>query len=482
MMLEEKKGIKVLFAASEADPFAKVGGLADVAGSLPKALRLLDTTLDVRLVIPHHTFIRDETFGIHQLFSFPLAASKGKLQVYVSYTEFGGLPVYLIGGAPFTASKTVYGPDPATDGEKYVFFSAAVLELPDHLGWQPDIIHANDWHTALAPYLLNKGKKVNHPKTVLSIHNLSYMGAGSEQAMAAFDIPESDEHLLPVWARTLPLPLGLQTADQIVAVSPTYAKEILTPQFGCDLQDYLTSQSDRITGIINGLDVIQWDPANDQNLTDRYSAINVDLRAINKRVLMKKYSLSGPVSTPLMAIVSRLDQQKGIDLALSALRKLTDQDWNLLVLGTGNPALEKSLKQLEENFPTRVHVETRFDAALAHQIYGAADMLLIPSRFEPCGLTQMIAMRYGCLPVASSVGGLKDTILDPSQGKPGTGFLFKQVSSDSLAVAILRALDMFQNSTNWSAMQQAAMQQDFSWKKSAAAYAQIYRQVKGDNL
>lgn len=482
--MKQDKTIRILFVASEADPFVKVGGLGDVAGSLPRYLRSLlpediqGYTLDIRLVIPFHAAIRHKIGSPLPVAAFSVPHPAGNIPAQAYLTQIDHVPVYLLDGAPIAADTAVYGADAQKDGEKYVFFSLAALEVVRALDWQPDILHANDWHTAVAVYKLSQIRKSDpffgNTHTILSIHNLPFMGAGAEKAVPAFGLKPSLDERLPEWARSFPLPLGLISADYVIAVSPNYGNEILTPAFGCGLQDMLRTRSSSITGILNGLDVNTWDPSTDTFLAKNFSLATLDQRIQNKQHLQADLDLPINPQIPLLISIGRMDQQKGIDLALEALQVVTDQPWQLVILGTGDQLLESAARSLEAEYPDRVRAIIRFDSGLSHRLYASGDMILMPSRYEPCGLAQMIAMRYGCIPVARATGGLQDTITDSRKANQNTGFLFKDTTADSFTVALLRALAFYNNKPGWTAMQQRCMQQDFSWTRSAIDYAKIY--------
>ncbi|RPH60314.1 MAG: glycogen synthase [Chloroflexi bacterium] len=471
-----KSPLKILFLASEADPFVKVGGLGDVAGSLPYALRALEKAPpDVRLVIPFHSVIHTEKMDLQRVAVFTIPRQGGDVPAQVFQTEMRGLPVYLVSGGPISNSQKVYDLDPRMDSEKYVFFSLAALELARKLGWRPDIVHANDWHTSVSLYALHRMQADPFwagVKTVFSVHNLCYMGAGSEVALSAYGLPPVDDESLPWWGKHVPLPLGLWAADKIVAVSPSYAEEIQTPEYGCGLEGFLQQRRGRVSGIVNGIDYASWDPSQDSALPATFTPETLSARGEIKTTLQTQFGLDVDASIPLLAMVTRMDQQKGVDIALEALRMLTDQSWQAILLGTGNPDIEATARRLESDFPQRVAAVIRYDAKLSRQIYGGADMLLMPSRYEPCGLAQMIAMRYGSLPVARATGGLRDTIADSR-----TGFLFTDSSAAVMAATLRRALAAFGNREAWQAIQKAAMAENFSWEQSALQYAALYRSL-----
>jgi starch synthase len=482
------KMIKVLFLASEADPLVKVGGLGDVAGSLPPALRRLTAeetggyTLDVRTVIPFHTAVRKKVTAPEFLFDFEVPVVDGAVKAQAYRTEADGVPIYLIAGEPIGADAPVYSPDAAVNGQVYTFFSLAALELVRKLDWRPDILHANDWHTALAVYAL-KTAYVADPffkgaRSVLGVHNLPFMGAGGEAAFDRYGLKPSRYPLMPWWGKKVPLPLGLQTADRIVAVSQTYAQEILTPEYGYGLELMLRARHKVVTGIVNGLDMEAWNPETDADIPVNFSIDTLAKREGNKRALQKEFSLNPEAKIPLLILISRMDQQKGVDLAVDALEQIIDMDWQAILLGSGNAELEEACRKLERDYPERVRAAIRFDTRLSRRMYAGGDILLMPSRYEPCGLAQMMAMRYGCVPLGRATGGLQDTIVDANTDTVyGTGFLFKPATTVALAETLERALAVYADPGRWKAIQGRGMVQDFSWEKSAVKYAALYREL-----
>jgi starch synthase len=485
--------INVLFMASEADPLIKVGGLGDVAGSLPRALRtvsatanLLPAELDVRLVIPFHPAIHKDRFPIQQITEYKVHSIDSDILAKVFSLELEGVPIYLIGGEPIEKESGVYSSNLEADGYKYVYFSQAALNLVKKIDWKPDIVHANDWHTSPAIYSLALNRPIDpffkQAASVLTVHNLPYLGAMTGPALRAFELPPVDNTSLPAWAGDMALPLGLLTADIIVAVSPGYAKEIMTVEFGSGLQTFLRAHSDKITGILNGLDTFKWNPATDAELASNFTPANLEARIANKAFLQNELGVEINPSIPLLAMVTRMDPQKGVDLAVDSVRILFQSDSlsaspvQIVFLGTGDPLLEQAACRLELDYPKYVCTRIIYNERLSRHIYAGADMLLMPSRYEPCGLSQMIAMHYGCLPIARATGGLSDTIQDQKDSSQNTGFLFKPASSNALAEAILRALRIYtDNPKVWHAMQIHAMQQDFSWDRSAMEYLRQYK-------
>lgn len=476
--------IRVLVVASEAEPFVKVGGLGDVAGSLPDALieHFKSNShlpgLDIRLVIPFHGRIQRSKFHFNKILSFPVASPQDAIMADVFLCEDLKYPVYLIAGEPLPPDGAVYDPNPVVDGKKFAFFSLAVLEFFRLHSWIPDILHLNDWHTALISYLIrekNEYKKIYiNTQTILGIHNLPFMGGGTLAGLTEMGIPPSSDFRLPKWARHMPLPMGLASADRIIAVSPGYAREILTPEFGCGLDGFLNTCREKVTGILNGLDTKLWNPARDSYLVSTYTKLSLQKRARNKEEILTRLGLDYDPRTPLIIMISRIDQQKGIDFALKALENLMERKFQVIILGVGDPLLEDACKTLEEDYAERIRFLQRFDQALSHQLYSSGDMILIPSRYEPCGLTQMISMRYGCVPIARETGGLSDTIHDTTPNTGQTGFLFPAATPDSCEEAIERALNAFINQATWKQIQKNGMKTDFSWNNSAARYTEEY--------
>jgi starch synthase len=478
--------LKILFLASEADPFVKVGGLGDVAGSLPVALRALAADsaggqkLDVRLMLPLHPVMRTDGVTLRSEAAFSMAHASGEIQVQVYAADLDGLPIYFISAEPINSIQTVYSTNANLDADKYVFFSLAALEAPRHLGWQPDILHANDWHTALACYALKTRRKTDaflrRVRSLLTVHNLPFMGPNISVQLTAFGF-EPPVTNLPWWGNPLPLPLGLWGADAIVAVSPTYAREMLTPVAGCGLETFLNERSLKMFGILNGIDTRRFNPQADPALEKNYSIKTLNARQENKLELQRQLKLPVSAEAPILAVVSRLDPQKGMDLVFDALRYIAELDWQAVLLGTGDPDLENQARRLQKDYPDRVRAEVRFDARLANRIYAGSDMLMMPSRYEPCGLSQMIAMRYGSIPVVRATGGLVDTVREGE-----TGFVFAEASAEALALALRRAISVYADKKAWKALQVNGMSRDFSWKAFARQYAEVYQSLlKGRN-
>jgi starch synthase len=301
------------------------------------------------------------------------------------------------------------------------------------------------------------------------------MGGDGSDVLSAYDLMPLNDDSLPKWAHTQPLPLGLWSADAIVPVSPTYAREILTPDFGCDLDPYLKTRKKDVTGILNGLDVNCWNPETDATLPARFTPADLSRRATNKSILQHALEFKEDARIPLLVMIGRIDLQKGLDITFETLRKMTDLNWQFVLLGSGDLALENAARSLQADFSERVRAVIRYDSVLSRLLYGGADMFLMPSRYEPCGLAQMIAMHYGCIPVVHATGGLKDTVQDGV-----TGFLFQEAETESMVEALGRALTVYADREKWQQFQLNAMREDFSWPRSAQQYSNIYHSLVSD--
>lgn len=484
--------LNVLFLAAEAEPFIKVGGLGDVAGALPEAIHKATQPgsglpeVDIRLVIPFHYAIKERNFDVELIGEFYVPKGKNSEKCRVFLYDKGAVPVYLLDGDPIDDKSPVYSIDPILDGYKFVFFSLAALELPKFLDWRVDILQANDWHTATSIYALTQKRfRTGHlekTRTIHSLHNLPFMGFGVQQALTDYGLPPIDDPILPEWARHAPLPMGLYSADRIIAVSPHYAEEILTEEFGCGLVDFLKTRKDAISGILNGLDTEKWDPKTDPNLSQNYDQESLPFRKHNKLALQEQFGLEINSETPLLTIVSRMDPQKGIDIALRGLQYCQNEKWQAIILGTGVSYVEEMALQLEAEFPDRVRSIIKFDGKLAHQLYAGADLFMMPSRYEPCGLSQLISMRYGCVPIARATGGLADTIhYAPRKPRESTGILFNKPIPSAFAAALKRMCRLYQKPDLWSQIQINGMQADFSWENSARKYVAVYQELLADS-
>ncbi|MCH7587685.1 MAG: glycogen synthase [Chloroflexi bacterium] len=466
--------MRVLFLAAEAVPFAKVGGLADVAGELPAALSSLG--VEVRTVIPFHREIRDLQPRLERVVRLKIPTSSGTQLAELYEARLDNHKIYLIDGPAIQKATAVYD-DPERDTEKFTFAAVAAMQCMQALDWRPDILHAHDWHASAAVVWLKYQRKRDEfwgrVSSLLTVHNLPYMGASARNVFDEYGLRMINDPLIPEWARDLPFPMGLSCADRISAVSPSYTREIQTPEFGSGLENLMRSRWQRLHGILNGIDVERWNPETDSTLPHTFGRKSLSFRKALKEHVQKKLKLPLDAHIPLISMVTRLDHQKGIDIGLAAMEKL-EGPWQFVLLGAGNNELEAAAHQFSQRFKNRSSITLRFDTRLARLIFAGADMIMMPSRYEPCGLTQMIAMRYGCVPIAAATGGLRDTVMDIDQHKSGTGFTFEPAEVGPLKTALLRAISVYRDPRRWRGIQLRGMARDFSWETSALEYYKLY--------
>ncbi len=479
--------MKILFASSEAHPLIKTGGLADVSGALPKALGELGQ--DVRLVLPAYPDLLARAGEVREIARVSVAASAEPVQILQTTLPGTGLPVYLIAarhtfdrpGNPYVGPDGHDWPDNA---QRFARFARAVVEIAMDragLGWRPDLVHCNDWQTGLVPALL--GLEAARPATVFTVHNLAYQGLFDWATFQALELPYAwwSMHALEFHGQVAFIKGGLVYADRITTVSPTYAREIRTPEFGCGLDGLLNARAQALTGILNGADYTQWDPASDPLLRHHFSAARRQGKAANKAVLQEAFGLPRDAHLPLLAHVGRLVEQKGIDLLLDILPELMRRPLQLVLLGSGQKKLEDALRAAQAAYPHRLGLHIGYDEPLAHLIEAGADAFLMPSRFEPCGLNQIYSLRYGTLPIVRRTGGLADTVVDADADAlalgTATGFVFDAATPAALLAAIDRALALFRRPSAWIGVMQTAMAQDYSWARSAQRYLDLYRSL-----
>jgi starch synthase len=484
-----KKSLKILFLAAEAVPFAKVGGLADVAGSLPRAIRALGH--DVRLMIPRYGTIRSDQFPMEKIGdSFSIPVGPGEEQAYLSRSSMRGetgedeeVPVYLVWNKHYFSSRDrVYGFE--DDAQRFAVFGRASLAALHLLDWKPDVIHTNDWHTGIVPAWLNTdGQKdpfYRDIATLFTVHNLAYQGIAG-RLILTFTQMEHLKHLPVEQPGTVNwMAQGIAHADLVNTVSEQYAREILTPEIGMGLDPLLRKRKDRLFGVVNGIDYAQWDPATDPNIPHRFDVETLDRRVANKTALQQQARLPVRSEVPLIGMVTRLDEVKGMDLMEPVLEWLLAQEKGpqFVLLGTGLPQYHEMFERIQARFPNRVRAFLKFDDVLARRIYAGTDMFLMPSGVEPCGLGQMIAMRYGCVPVVRATGGLADTVADytAKRGR-GTGFAFTDYTPEACQDALERALRVYRKKDAWRRIQKRGMMIDFSWSASAQKYVKLYRRA-----
>jgi starch synthase len=475
--------LRILFAVSEVAPFSKTGGLGDVAASLPPALGALGH--DVRVVTPRY---RSFAGAVEPIAVVRVPTPQGNVSATVGMTTLPGssVPVYTIEDDHgwfdrdgLYQSRAVDFPD---NLERFAFFSRAALQLPDVLGWAPHVIHCHDWQTALIPLFLAAGSERPAVRTVLTIHNMGYHGSFPGDRFPATGLPAAWFSINGVefFKRVNLLKGGLLAADLITTVSPTYAEEIQTEAFSYGLHGALATRRRDLVGILNGIDREAWDPATDSLLAERYSASKPAGKAACREDLLRRLNLgSGPA--PILALVTRLAEQKGVDLLIDVLPELLLADLRLVVLGTGDSPYEASLRDWSAKRPDRIAALLAFDESMAHRIMAGADIFLMPSRYEPCGLSQLYAMRYGTVPVAHQTGGLADTIVDytprTAHESRATGFLFRPCTADNFLRAIQLALAVHRDRAAWKRLIAAGMRTDFGWAQSAAQYVDAYRRA-----
>lgn len=475
--------LRVLHIASECAPFAKTGGLGDVVGALPVAQRAQG--IDARVVLPLY---RGIDWNAQQRLPYTLIVPMGGFTAY-SAVRRGNLahsdaPIYFLEHQHYFDRGGIYGDSNGEFGdnlERFAFLSRAAFALCRAEGFVPDIIHAHDWQTALAPVYVNTtewGSEMHGCATVLTVHNLGYQGIFSPSALPVTGLGNehlNDQEFEHFGALNL-LKAGLMHADRITTVSPTYAKEMQTSEHGAGLDGVIRSREDRLVGILNGIDTVVWNPSADPRITARYDANDLQGKQYCKEALQRELGLPVRSEVPLYGVISRLTGQKGLDVLLSILPTILDWDLQLVILGTGEPNLERGFDAAARVRGDKVRVALRFDDGLAHRIEAGADFFLMPSRYEPCGMNQMYSMRYGTLPIVHATGGLADTIwnYDESTGN-GTGFLLRHLSPRGLYDVIGWAQwAYFHRRHHIEEMRRRAMQQPFGWDRSAATYLRLY--------
>ena len=463
--------VQIVFAAAEAAPYAKVGGLADVAGSLPQALAALGH--DVTLYLPLHKTIDRARFQITDR-APSRSVPYGKAKVRVSYPSVvrDGVRVTFVRNDQRIGRDRVYGaPD---DAKRYAFFCRAVLE--DLRDSPPDVVHAHDWHAALLVPLVGRTRALSATSTVFTIHNLAYQGRTDKSVLALIGLPRAR---LPVEdpGEANPMARAIVSADVVSTVSERYAKEILTDEFGEGLQRLLRDRRRHLFGIVNGIDTVAFDPATDRHIAAHYGADDPSGKASCKAALQTESGLALDARAPVFGVVGRLVEQKGVDLLTASASKLLDAGGQLVVLGSGDPVYEAKWKALVSRYAGRLSLTLGFDAGLAQRIYAGSDLFLMPSRFEPCGLGQLISFRYGTIPVVHEVGGLAETVRDVDQDEArGNGFSFAAYSAAAFDDAIARAMRRYRaGAGSWTELGRRVMREDHSWGASAKRYVGLYK-------
>jgi starch synthase len=487
--IKKNEKLKVLIVSPEVVPFAKTGGLADVSGSLPIALKKLE--IDVRIVLPLYRMVQDGGVEFHTLFqNLEVPLGKDILKADTFETRIADdIPVYMIDREDLYDRPNFYG---NADGdyydnlERFAFFSHASLLLAEAISFSPDVIHCHDWQTGLVPALI-KGPYRNYPmlssaSTVFTIHNLGYQGIFPAEKLPLTGLDYEDffhSEGLEFWGKISLLKAGVVYADAVTTVSPTYAHEIQTPEYGMGMEGILSRRGTALYGILNGVNYDLWDPAEDPHIAMNYTPGDMAGKKRCKASLMQEAALdSSLIKRPLSVIISRLDPQKGLDLVIEILDDILDLDVGLVVLGSGDKSIQAAIQTAARRHKGRIFLFSGFNDPLAHRMMAGADMILIPSRYEPCGLTQMYALKYGTVPVVRATGGLADTIdtFDMKTHK-GNGFTFDSYEPKALFEAFTEAANTYDKKRIWDRIVTNGMREDFSWERSAKSYKKLYESV-----
>jgi len=481
--------MRILIASSEVVPFAKTGGLADVAGTLPKALEAMGH--DVRIIMPKYKSINEEKFGLKPsrlsplFFDVPMQG-KSERAVLKSGVTGKNIPVYFIENDKYFNREGLYGDangDFPDNAQRFSFFSRAIIESLKAVFFKPDVIHCNDWQTGLVSVYIKTVYR-NNPlikdiKTLYTIHNIAYQGLFGIESLDSAGLPRElfNFRQLEFFGKVNYAKAGLVFSDAINTVSEKYAQEIQTPEFGCGLEGVLKERSKDLYGIINGIDYEEWNPASDKTLPAQFDISSFEGKKICKQKLQERFGL--PVKdVPLIGLIGRLASQKGLDILADAFEELMKDDMQFVLLGKGDAKYENLCQELSAKYPEKLKIVLGFDVPLSHQIYAGTDLFMMPSYFEPCGLGQMIALRYGSIPVVHSTGGLSDTISDYDKtGGEANGFSFEEYSPKALIAATQRAIIAFNSKVTWQNFVKKVMLQRFSWERSAKKYVEIYQKI-----
>jgi starch synthase len=472
---------KILFVTSEAHPLIKTGGLADVSGSLPKALA--DLSQDVRLIIPKYQALK--TSGdVRYLCS--LRVDNKNVKILETQMPDSSVPVWLVDypgyfnypGNPYVDEM---GEPWSNNAERFALFCRTVVEVAMdriHQDWKPDVVHCNDWQTGLIPAFLSL--EYDKPATVFTIHNMAYQGLFPGSTAAAINLPGQLMHPLGLEFHSMLsfIKGGLVYSDFITTVSPTYALEIQSAEFGYGLEGLLDHRKEFLGGIINGIDMDQWNPETDPYISRNFNAASLKTKSVNKTELQTQMGLPLSPRLPLFGLIGRLVEQKGIDLIIDSLNEMLAMPLQVVLLGSGDKGFEKQLSDLAQTYPDKLALNIGYNEALAHQIEAGADIFLMPSRFEPCGLNQMYSQRYGTVPIVRKTGGLADTVIDALPetiaNDTATGIIFNDATAGSFLESVKRALILFSHPTLWQKIQLSGMKKDFSWQQSAQHYLALY--------
>ncbi len=485
--------MKIAEVSSEIIPYAKTGGLADVVGTLP--LYLEKAGHEISIFMPFYKSVKKSGIDIklsNIAFDIPIGDIEHTVTLWKS-THHGSknIAIYFIQRDEYYDRDALYGTetgDYQDNSERFIFFSRAVIEAIKRLGLSIDIIHCHDWQTALIPVYLKTLFAHNETfasiKTVLTIHNLAYQGMFRQEDMklTGLDMSLFNWQNLEHWGNVNFLKGGIVFADIVTTVSKKYAEEIRTVEFGCGLEDVIKEYENKLYGIINGVDYTEWSPENDNLIPHQYSVEDISGKALCKKHLQKKLNLP-QTEAPLLGMISRLAEQKGVDLLIVIMEELMERDLQLVILGIGDNKYHQMLKEAVPRYNSELSVNIMFDNKLAHEIEAGADIFLMPSKYEPCGLNQMYSLRYGTIPVVRETGGLADTIIDANdenlKNGTATGFTMNGYFAAELLFTIDRTLELYKSKTSWNALRENAMKQDWSWEKSACKYVDLFESVVG---
>lgn len=486
-MARKRQPVRILHVSPEMAPLSKVGGLGDVVGSLPKALAKLG--LDVRVLTPLWPGVMEKATrkGLTPYLEnscLPLSLRWKTLETRLWTTTLSGVTVYLLDQEELFSDPGIY--PHSLNSDRILPFAALALaasELPQRTGWEPDILHVHDWAAAMVPVFLrwhrHWSERTANISTVLTIHNLAHQGIVDAAVLEEWHLkPEAFSiEGLEFFGKVNCLKGGIVASDAVTTVSPSYAREIMTPEFGAGLDGLLASVRGKVSGILNGIDPEEWNPAKDPYLPAPFDSSNMDGKIDSKRALLSRFDWIDD-GRPVFSFVGRLFRQKGIDLLLGALPDLAKHRIRLVIIGTGEDEYEKRLLDVSRRYKKTLGIRLAYDEELARLAYGGSDMFLMPSAFEPCGLSQLIALRYGTVPVVRATGGLSDTIVDADEDSDGYGFVFRDLSVPAFLEAINRALGAYRDSSRWRNIVARAMERDFSWTRSAQSYEKLYTSLQ----
>jgi starch synthase len=488
------RALNILFVSSEVEPFAKTGGLADVSSALPKAIKELGH--EIRIMMPRYRFISERKFKLHDIIrlkEIPIPVGQG-IEVGNVKSSFISnvkekVQVYFLDNAKYFGRDGIYqSPASKTDykdnDERFIFFCRGTIETLRKLGWQPDIIHCNDWQTGLIPAYIRtlyaRDEFFKSVKILFTIHNMAYQGAFPPESFEKTGLPKDlfNPDGVEAYGKFNFLKAGLHFSDAITTVSQKYAQEICSSdEYGAGLNGLLSKRRDVVHGILNGIDYNQWTPWADNYIFRKYDVKSLEAKIENKKALAERFGLKFKPATPLLGCITRLVEQKGFDLVLEILDDLMKMDVQLVMLGSGDKSLEKKFDAYQRKYSDKMGVVFGFDEELAHLIEAGSDMFLMPSRYEPCGLNQMYSMRYGTVPIVRATGGLDDTVEDYAGNGRGTGFKFEKYDPKELLKAIQRATKVYNQPEEWKKIMRNGMQKDFSWENSAKKYVALYRDL-----